>query len=124
MGDSNYVLGDLATGKEVSSFKQPIHADRIVPMEGGVVETPISETKNVVIEQQPGTIMEQAWDGRVLIKMATEQAEDEFAHRYANMGTKRDERKPGVWVDLSKHAYYFPEEISGVSEGYKGKGKR
>ena len=44
VGDSNYVLGDLATGHEVSSFKQPVHADRIVPMDGGVLDDPISET--------------------------------------------------------------------------------
>ena len=66
VGDSNYILEDVATGKEVSAFKQPVHADRIIPMEGGVLDDPIAETKEVVIEQRHGTITEQAWDGRVL----------------------------------------------------------
>ena len=56
VGDSNYVLGDVAIGREVSSFKQPVHADRIVPMDGGVLDEPIEEAKDVVIEQrQHGT---------------------------------------------------------------------
>ena len=121
MGDSNYVLGDLATGQEVSSFKQPVHADRIVPMDGGVLDDPISETKEVIVEQRHGTIMEKAWDGRVLIEMATAQAEDDFACEFANMGAKRDDRNPGVWVDLSKHTYYFPEVFSSTTENRRGR---
>ena len=73
VGDSNYVLGDVATGKEITTFKQPVHADRIVPMEGGVLDEPISQAKDVVIEQRHGTIREQAWDGRVRVEMATDQ---------------------------------------------------
>ena len=89
VGDSNYVLGDIATRNEVTSFKQPVHADRIVPMEGGVLDDPITESKEVVIEQHHGTITEQAWDGRVLVQLATDEAEDTFAHRFANDGAKK-----------------------------------
>ena len=85
-------------------------------MDGGVLDDPISETKEVIVEKRHGTIMEQAWDGRVLIEMATTQAEDNFACEFSNMGAKRDDRKPGVWVDLSRHTYYFPEVLSGVTE--------
>ena len=124
VGDSNYILGDVATGKEVSAFKQPVHADRIVPMEGGVLDEPIAESKEVVIEQRHGTITEQAWDGRVPVRLATDEAEDAFAHQFANDGAKRDEGKPGVWVDLARHTYYFPEVLSHIGEGRKRRERR
>ena len=57
-----------------------MHADRVVPMEGGVLDNPIAEAKEVVIEQHRWTITEQAWDGRVLVQLATDEAEDAFAH--------------------------------------------
>ena len=117
VGDSNYVLGDIATGSEVTSFKQPVHADRIVPMEGSVLDDPIAEAREVVVEQHHGTITEQAWDGRVLVQLATDEAEDAFAHRFANDGAKKDGRKPGVWIDLSRHTYYFPDALSSFGEG-------
>ena len=109
VGDSNYVLGDVATGIEASSFKQPVHADRIVPMDGGVLDEPIATEKNIVIEQHHGTIQEQAWDGRVRVQFATEAAEDEFAHRFRKDGATKDSKKSGVWVDLARHTYYFTE---------------
>ena len=86
-------------------------------MEGGVLDEPIAEAKEVVIEQRHGTLKEQAWDGRVLVQMDTDEAEDTFAHQFAGDGAKKDERKPGVWVDLSRHVYYFPEAISDFSQG-------
>ena len=88
-------------------------------MEGGVLDEPISQAKDVVIEQRHGTIREQAWDGRVRVEMATSQAEDEFAHEFRHEGATKDERKTGVWVDLSKHTYYFPESLSGFTLGRK-----
>ena len=120
VGDSNYVLGDVATGVEVSSFKQPVHADRIVPMDGGVLDEPIAGQKSIVIEQQHGTIQEQAWDGRVRIQLATEAADD-FAHQFRKDGAARDSKKPGVWVDLARHTYYFTEadSLSHFAEGRK-----
>ena len=106
------------------SIKQPVHADRIVPMEGGLLDDPIAEAKEVVIEQRHGTITEQAWDGRVLVRLATDEAEDAFAHQFANDGAKRDEGKPGVWVDLARHTYYFPEVLSHIGEGRKRRERR
>ena len=61
--------------------------------------------------------MEQAWDGRVRVQFATNEAEDEFAHQFSSDKAKRDGRKPGGWVDLSRHSYYFPEMRSSFSEG-------
>lgn len=123
VGDSNYVHGDVATGIEATSFKQPVHADRIVPMDGGVLNEPIASEKNIVIEQHHGTIQEQAWDGRVRVQFATEAAEDEFAHRYRKDGATKDARKPGVWVDLGRHTYYFTELelVSDITEGCRKK---
>ena len=88
-------------------------------MDGGVLDGPISETKEVVIEQRHGTITEQAWDGWVLVQLATDEAEDSFAHQFANDEAKRDEKKLGVWVDLSTHSYYFPEMLSSFTKGRK-----
>ena len=34
VGDANYILGDVATGQEVTAFKQPVHVDRLVVIEG------------------------------------------------------------------------------------------
>ena len=79
-GDSNYVLGDVATGKEVRSFKQPVHADRIVPMDGGVLDDLVSGTKEVV-DQRNSTITQLARDRRVLIQMASTEAKDELAYK-------------------------------------------
>ena len=117
VGDANYVLGDLATGAEITSFKQPVHADRIVALDGGVLDDPIAESKDVVVEQRHGTIKQQAWDGRVLVEFDTAEAEDDFAHRFANLGAKKDSAQPGVWVDLSKHVYYFPDVVASTSLG-------
>ena len=89
-------------------------------MDGGVLE-PISESKDVVIEQRHGTIREQAWDGRVRVQFATEAAEDEFAHRFRKDGATKDSGKSGVWVDLAHHTYYFTEAepLSDFTEGRK-----
>ena len=43
---------------------------------------------------------------------------------YANMGAKKDEKGSGVWLDLSKHAYYFLDEMSRVSEGRKSRRRK
>ena len=34
-------------------------------------------------------------------------------------GATRDEKRSGEWVDLSKHTYYFPEVLSGFTQGRK-----
>ena len=52
VGDSNYILGDIATGKEVSTFKQPVHPYWIVPKKGDVLDHPIAESKELVIEHR------------------------------------------------------------------------
>ena len=63
---------------------------------GHVGLLPISQAKDVVIEQRPGTIREQAWDGRVRVELATDEAEDEFAHEFRHDGATGDDKKSGV----------------------------
>ena len=58
-------------------------------MDGGVLEEPLAETKEVIIEQRHGTVKQQAWDGRVLVELDTVEAEDEFAHTEAGCAEKR-----------------------------------
>ena len=52
----------------------------------------------------------------MLVQLATDEAEDTFSHHFRKDGAKKDEQKPGVWVDLSRHTYYFPEALSSFSE--------
>ena len=37
----------------------------------------------------------------------------EFAHKFVGLGARCDSNRPGVWLDLAKHVYYFPEEQVG-----------
>ena len=51
--------------------------------------------------------------------MATQEEEDQFSCQFEKQGTVMDDENPGVWVDLSRHTYYFPEAMSSFSEGRK-----
>ena len=82
VGDLNYILGDSATGTQVTLFKQPVRVDRIVLMAGGVLDDPIAEAKDVVLEQCHGTIRQQARDGRILVEFEAAEADGEFAHSF------------------------------------------
>ena len=45
-----YVLGDVATRREVSTFTQPVHADRLVLLNVQELTTPIAEQTKVILE--------------------------------------------------------------------------
>ena len=69
VGDANYILGDVATGEEVTAFKQPVHADRLVVVEGSEFPDTPDEQTHISIEGVPGELRRQAWDGRVLVQL-------------------------------------------------------
>ena len=82
------------------------------------------EQTHVSLEGVPGVLTRQAWDGRVLVRMATTEQEDEFARRYSAQGAKTaalPER--GVWVDLARFDYHFVDHrefenmMGSMSEG-------
>ena len=108
-GPNNFVLVDMATGREITSFKQPVHADRLVPMEVAELAEPMDEIRAITLEGQDGTVQRQALDGRVLVRLATEAAEDAFAHRHRKLGAATDPEARGVWVDLSRFTYSFDD---------------
>ena len=124
VGDANYILGDVATGEEVTAFKQPEHADRLVLVEGSEFPDTPAEVTRVEIEGVPGVLKRQAWDGRVLIEMGSRAQEDAFVQRYATLGAKRAiPPEKGVWADLARFDYHFVEHresedtIGSMSEG-------
>ena len=111
VGDSNYVLGDLAIGREVTGFKQPVHADRLVVLESGELSEPISEETHVQVEGEPAILSKQALDGRVLVEFASQEADDDFAHRYKHLGAMLAHGGPGVWIDLARFSYIFGHAV-------------
>ena len=124
VGDANYILGDVATGQEVTAFKQPVHADRLVVVEAGELPDAPDELTRVYIEGVSGTIKKQAWDGRVLVQFETRDQENAFVQRHSGQGVKKAVwPDKGVWVDLAKVDYHFVgdgpplEAIGLMSEG-------
>ena len=106
--DKTARLWDVATGEEITAFKQLVHADRLVLVEGSEFPEAPSEATHVEIEGVPGVLKRQAWDGRVLIQMGSRGQEDKFAQRYATLGAKRAiQPEKGVWVDLARFEYHF-----------------
>ena len=78
-------------------------------MEVAELAEPLEESKNIRLEGQQGTVEKQALDGRVLIKLSTAQAEDEFQLAHKKLGVVLDPTLRGVWVDLAKHDYAFDD---------------
>ena len=109
IGDSNYILGDIASGREVTDFKQPVHGDRLVLFDGGMLDAPIDKKVDIEVEGYRGVVKDQAWDGRIRVEMATSEMEDDFAYDYRNLGTQKDVSARGVWIDLEKFRYCFHE---------------
>ena len=112
------------TGEEITAFKQPVHTDQLVLVEGSEFPESPSEVTRVEIEGIPGVLKRQAWDGRVLVQMGSRDQEDRFTQRYAAQGAKRAIwPEKGVWVDLARFDYHFVDHrsfenmIGSMSEG-------
>ena len=101
VGDSDYVLGGTASGKEATGFRQPVHADRLVPLDAFELTTPIEETRALALEGQQARAMRMAVDGRVLVELAARQKEKDFAFRHRKLLVREAEDGRGVWLDLA-----------------------
>ena len=107
VGESNYVLGDIATGIEVSNIAQPVHADRLVPIGVQELVDPIEERNRVILEGvYSGNIEQQAIDGRVMVKLANRSQEETFQKEFRKLGVVLNHPR-GIWADLSVHDHYF-----------------
>ena len=74
-----YVRGGVATGREVSTFTQPTHADRLVPLNVQELTSPIAGQTKVILEGiHPGRNTAQAVDGRVRIELSDKNREEMF----------------------------------------------
>ena len=106
-GPNSFILADIASGAECTAFLQPVHADRLVPMEVPELAEPIEEQLDLTIEGRSGSVERQALDGRVLIKLGTAVLEQEFAEHFRGLGAKLDPTSRGVWVDLQRFSHDF-----------------
>ena len=80
-----YAQGDVATGREVSTFTQPAHADRLAPLNVKEDTTPIAEQTKLILEGiHTGRIIAQAVDGRVWIELSDKNSEEMFTCRIQN----------------------------------------
>ena len=105
----NYVLGDVATKREITTFSQPVHADRLVPLNVQELTKPVEEKHRIILEGvHPGTIVAQAVDGRVKVHMADRGREEAFFKTHRKLGIVLDEPR-GLWVDLSRFDYFFDD---------------
>jgi len=105
---SNYVLGDVATGKEVQGIVQPVHADRLIALNVKELTTPISEANRIILEGiHVGYIMAHAVDGRVLVRFSDRTREERFHQTHKGLGTVLAES--GVWLDLARFDHYFDD---------------
>ena len=108
VGPNNFVLGDMATGAEITSFAQPVHADRLVPLEVAELATPLESQTKLVIEGREGEVLRQSLDGRVLIRLSSQAEEETFAGLHRRLGARLDAAR-GVWVDLARFVHDFSE---------------
>ena len=106
-GPNSFVLADIASGAECTAFHQPVHADRLVPMEVPELAEPIDEQLELKIEGRRGRVERQALDGRVLVRLGTAANEQEFADQFKELGAKLDGTARGVWVDLQRFSHDF-----------------
>ena len=105
---SDYVLGDVATGKEVQGIVQPVHADRLIALNVKELTAPISEANRIILEGiHVGYITAQAVDGRVLVRFSDRTREERFHQTHKGLGTVLAES--GVWLDLARFDHYFDE---------------
>ena len=107
VGDSNYVLGDPTTGLEIKSFAQPVHADRLVPLEVEELAEPISTKTFLEIDGLKGIVTRQSMDGRVLVELADEEAELNFAWDQRKQGASKHQAGRGVRVNLQSHDHQW-----------------
>ena len=95
--------------REVSTFTQPTHADRLVPLNVQELTSPIAGQTKVILEGiHPGRNTAQAVDGRVRIELSDKNREEMFIKTYKRMNVTMDDRR-GIWIDLAQFDHYFDD---------------
>ena len=69
-------------------FAQPVHADRLVPLEVAELATPLESQTKLVIEGREGEVLRQSLDGRVLIRLSSQAEEETFAGLHRRLGAR------------------------------------
>jgi hypothetical protein len=105
VGDTNYVIGDVLTGKEDGSIKQPIHAARLVPIACAELAAAIEQPQHVYVDGMRGKIQRVALDGRVLIDFGSSERNANWAFDNRHLGAVAEpasrDGAHGIWVDLA-----------------------
>jgi hypothetical protein len=105
-----YVLGDPNTKEEVKAFKQPVAAERLVPLTANELEEGYETKVSVEVAGETGVVQGMGMDGRVRVTFGNEQMEDQVWLRTKPAAVK-DMTKGGLWLDLTKIEHTFAEEI-------------
>jgi len=105
VGESIYALGDVATQREVGHFRQPVHADRCIPLEVGDLTEPMESKFRIEIEGRTGLIRRQAIDGRILVDFQSARLNDAFAQDFKRRGAHLSGDDRGVWLDSERFDY-------------------
>ena len=95
------VVGDVSTGREITSFTQPIHADRLVTIELAQLEEPLESYDQMRVEGVQGRVVRMALDGRVLLDFGDQN--DTFFRQHRMRATQDD--TGACWLDLAKFEY-------------------
>jgi hypothetical protein len=102
-GNNVYYLGDAVTGREVKTFKQPVHADRLVPVTATELTVPLEQRLAITVDGEVGRVRRQAIDGRVMIDFLDPDKNRRVAHQWRKLGALFEpEGAAGVWLDLAK----------------------
>ncbi len=105
-----YVLGDPNTKEEVKAFKQPVAAERLVPLTADELEEGYETKVSVEVAGETGIVQGMGMDGRVRVTFEDEQTEDRVWLRTKPAAVK-DLTRGGIWLDLTKIEHTFAEEI-------------
>ena len=101
---------EILTKEEVKAFKQPVAAERLVPLTANELEEGYETKVSVEVAGETGVVQGMGMDGRVRVTFENEQIEDQVWLRTKPAAVK-DLTKGGVWLDLTKIEHTFAEEI-------------
>ena len=76
-------------------------------MEVAELAEPLEEKLGLTIEGMNASVVRQAVDGRILIRLPTREQEEAFQARFAKLGAVMDPQVDGVWVDLGRFEHDF-----------------
>ena len=79
-------------------------------VEAGDLPKVVDEQRSIWIEGLLGTLDRQAWDGRVLVSLATVEQEQEFTYPFANLGANAASW-PGSGVQLDSVKFHCQTHV-------------